>query len=71
MANNQRVRSLIEEKLPDKTTIEAANEYGLILVMHDGKVIHFGSPVEVFSSLVDQEVFSRISKQPPSHGFIS
>lgn len=63
MANEQRVRSLIKERLPDKTTIsilhrlEAAVEYDRILVMDDGKVIHFGSPAEVVH---ESELFSSL-----------
>lgn len=49
---NKRVRMLIKEILPGKPTIsilhrlKAAVEYGHIVVMDDGKVIHFGSPAE-------------------------
>lgn len=52
MANEQRVRKLTKERLPDKTPtsllhrLEAAVEYDRILVMDGGKVTQFGSPAE-------------------------
>lgn len=66
MANEQGFWGLIKERLSVKTTIsishrlEAAVEHDQVLVMGDGKVIHFGSPAEAVPGFRASFVFEAL-----------
>ncbi|KAI0109485.1 putative ATP-binding cassette transporter [Nemania sp. FL0031] len=65
VATEKKIMALIAEKLQGKTIIsvlhrlEAALEYDRIVVLENGRVAHFGTPIEV---LRDSELFSTVKK---------
>ncbi|KAI3332296.1 putative ATP-binding cassette transporter [Xylariaceae sp. AK1471] len=65
MATEKKIMALIAEKLQGKTIIsvlhrlEVALEYDRVVVLENGRVSHFGTPMEV---LRDSELFSSLRK---------
>ncbi|KAI0506235.1 putative ATP-binding cassette transporter [Xylaria bambusicola] len=65
VATEKKIMAVIGRKLQGKTVIsvlhrlETALEYGRIVVLEDGRVVHFGSPAEI---LRDSELFSTMRK---------